>query len=87
MNETVTILGGSFDGVELVLSTSGGDIELDDGVALLSMLEDECDNADFEVAGLPVEVNYEDGTVVIDGVGPILIDDLMSFMEDVNEEE
>lgn len=87
MNETVTILGGNFDGVELVLSTSGGDIELDDGVALLSMLEDECDNADFEVAGLPVEVNYEDGTVVIDGVGPIRIDDLMSFMEDVNEEE
>lgn len=87
MNETVTILGGNFDGAELVLSTSGGDIELDDGVALLSMLEDECDNADFEVAGLLVEVNYEDGTVVIDGVGPILIDDLMSFMEDVNEEE
>lgn len=87
MNETVTILGGNFDGAELVLSTSGGDIELDDGVALLSMLEDECDNADFEVVGLPVEVNYEDGTVVIDGVGPILIDDIMSFMEDVNEEE
>ena len=87
MNETVTILGGSFDGVELVLSTSGGDIELDEGVGLLSMLEDECDNADFEIAGLPVEVNYEDGTVVIDGVGPILIDDLMSFMENANEEE
>lgn len=87
MNETVTILGGNFDGAELVLSTSGGDVELDDGVALLSMLEDECDNADFEVAGLPVEVNYEDGTVVIDGVGPVLIDDLMSFMENVNEEE
>ena len=87
MNETVTILGGSFDDVELVLSTSGGDIELDGGVGLLSMLEDECDNADFEVADLPVEVNYEDGTVVIDGVGPILIDDLMSFMENANEEE
>lgn len=86
MNETVTILGGNFDGVELVLSTSGGDIELEDGVALLSMLEDECDNADFEVAGLPVEVNYGDSTVIIDGVGPILIDDIMSFLENADEE-
>lgn len=86
MNETVTILGGNFDGVELVLSTSGGDIELGDGIALLSMLEDECDNADFEVADLPVEVNYGDGTVIIDGVGPILIDDIMSFLENADEE-